>query len=548
MTKHSATPSTASVGLFWLLLTVVWLASLGVRGLIHPDEGRYAELALAMYQSGDWITPRLNGFLYFEKPALQYWMGAIGFSIFGVNDFAARLWPGLTGLLSVFVVGYTAQRLWGAGQLAALVMAGSVWVIANSHFLNLDTGLMFFLALALCGFLLANHEQASDRTQRCGIWVVWVGLAGATLSKGLVGLVIPSVTLVIYSLTTFDWKPWRRMRWSSGLLLFSVLAIPWFVLVSVKNQGFAEFFFIHEHFDRFLTTQHKREGAVWYFVPVLLYGFLPWTSLLPGAVWQVLRHRSASGFQTQRFLLIWTLFVFVFFSISASKLPSYILPMFPALALLVGRYLQTMSCKALRWHLLPLWLVGVFCAASWLLTERFVSKDSPLPIVQHFLFYVTAAGGVFLGVACIATLFLRGGKPVHALMSAAGGVVLATTLAMTGHDAYSNLKSSRDVVRQIQPHVRYDSEIFSVRYYDQSFPYYLRRAVTQVQYIDEFEFGQRAEPGRALSRIDDFISRWPVAKSPLAMLDWATYEQLKQRGLPMQVVYEDARRLVVVRP
>jgi len=224
------------------------------------------------------------------------------------------------------------------------------------------------------------------------------------------------------------------------------------------------------------------------------------------------------------------------------------LPMFPALALMVGRYLQTLSAKAVRWHLSPLWLAGAFSLASFLLIDRFVAPDSPLPIVQYFVRYLTWAGVVFLLSAGLMTVFSRAGKPVHALMSVTGGMLLATTLAMTGHDAYSNVKSSRDLVKKIQPHLQADSEIFSVRYYDQSFPYYLQRSVVQVAYVDEFEFGQNAEPGRALHRIEDFTARWPNARHPIAMLDWATFKELKQKGLPMSVLYEDARRLVVARP
>lgn len=152
---HTASPSPSFQGrifaLGWGLLILLWFAPLGYRDLIHPDEGRYASIALEMLQSGDWLSPHLNGFLYFEKPILQYWMGALSFAVFGVNDFAARFWPALMGFVAVGAVGLTAQRLWGAraGHYAAMVMASSTWVLGNSHFLSLDMGLSGFLTLAL---------------------------------------------------------------------------------------------------------------------------------------------------------------------------------------------------------------------------------------------------------------------------------------------------------------------------------------------------------------------------------------------------------------
>jgi len=322
----------SSIRIYWIVFAIFWFATLGQRALIHPDEGRYAELSLGMLLSGDWITPRLNGILYFEKPALQYWMGALSFLIFGINEFAARFWPALTGLLSVFVIGLTARRLWGSGHFAALAMAGSFWVIGNSHFLTLDSGLMFFLALTLCSFLSAQRDDASLFERRYGMWVAWAAIAGAVLSKGLIGLLIPGCTLVLYSLIDRQWCAWRRMQWTAGLTIFIALSGPWFWLVSERNPGFAAFFFIHEHFARYLTNEAQREGPFWYFVPILLAGLLPWTSLLPRLIREAWPRQEKLAFQPERFLLIWTVFVFVFFSLSHSKLPSYILPMFPALA------------------------------------------------------------------------------------------------------------------------------------------------------------------------------------------------------------------------
>jgi 4-amino-4-deoxy-L-arabinose transferase-like glycosyltransferase len=338
----------------WTALALVWLGSLGWRALLSPDEGRYASIALEMLRSGDWLTPRLNGLLYFEKPPLQYWLSAGFFQLFGVNEFAARLWPGLAGLFTIVTTSIGARLLWGepAGHAAAIVTAGMAWVVANSHFLSLDMGLTFFLTLALCGFLVSRKNPASPSVRRNGMWLCWAAMAGATLSKGLVGLLIPGATLALYSLVTRRFGFWRDMHWVSGAAIFLALAAPWFIAMSLAHPGFFDFFFIGEHFRRFLTDEAHRTGPVHYFVPFLIAGSLPWTTLVLAKVDGREPDSGVESFQYRRLLWIWIAFVFVFFSVSRSKLPSYILPVFPAMALLIANGLTHASAHRLKRHLI----------------------------------------------------------------------------------------------------------------------------------------------------------------------------------------------------
>lgn len=535
--------------LFWAFFAIAWFATLGQRSLIHPDEGRYAELSLGMLQSGDWITPRLNGILYFEKPALQYWMGAINFQLFGINDFAARFWPGLTGMLSVLTVGLTARRVWGNGNYAALVMGGSFWVIGNSHFLTLDMGVTFFLTLALCAFLWAQQDGASPAEKRYGMWIAWAAMAAATLSKGLIGLLIPGCALVLYSLIHWQWTLWRRMQWLPGCAIFLLLAGPWFWLVSERNPGFAYFFFVHEHFARYLTPEAQRTEAFWFFVPVLFVGFLPWTSLLPRLVREAWPRRENTAFHAERFLLIWAVFVFVFFSLSNSKLPSYILPMFPALALLLGQTLARSKPADLKKHLwLPaaLWLLVI---VAYPFVGRLASGDTTLPTLQHLGLHLAVGGLVFLICAGLAWHFLAREYTLPAVMLLAAGCLATVLIGSAGHDAFGQIRSSKRIVEQVSRYLRPDMEIYSLRTaYDQTFPFYLRRPVIQVDYRDEFEYGQKAEPGKAIPTLNAFIARWQAAPHAMAMLSESTFNELQQRGVSMQAVYQDVRRMVVIKP
>ncbi|MEI7613465.1 MAG: phospholipid carrier-dependent glycosyltransferase [Betaproteobacteria bacterium] len=548
LAKSGASPKIGLI-LFWGAFIVFWFATLGQRALIHPDEGRYAELSLGMLQSGDWITPRLNGILYFEKPAMQYWMGAISFLIFGINEFAARFWPALTGILSVAAVGLTARRIWGNGHYAALVMGGSVWVIANSHFVNLDTGLLFFLTLTLCAFLWSQNDAATSSEQRYGMWIAWAAMAGATLSKGLIGLVIPAGALFLYSLLHWQWGVLRRMQWLPGLAIFLALTVPWFWMVSERNPDFARFFFIHEHFERFLTNTHRREEPFWFFIPVLLAGFLPWSSLLPRLVTESFRRQGKSHFQTGRFLLIWAVFVFLFFTKSGSKLPSYILPMFPALALLLGRTLANAQPQSLKKHLIiPIALWGLIACASLIVDHVPTDEGTPMAVLRHFSLYLSAGGLGFLVCAVLAWRSLSHGKTLPAIMLLAAGSLWGVLASSAGHDAIGQLKSSKQIVEQIRPHLRPDTEIFSIQSYDQTFPFYLQRRVIQVEYKDEFSFGQGVEPDKAVPTLGEFIQRWKAARSAMAMMENATFNDLQNRGVEMKPIYQDVRRKVVIKP
>ncbi len=177
----------------------MWFANLGSHRLFHPDEGRYAEIAREMAQRGDWVTPRLNGLKYFEKPPLQYWITAAAYRAFGVHEWTARLWPALAGLLAVVAIGIAGNALGGAalGTFAALALAGTLWHAAMAQIVSLDSGLAFFLTLAFAGTRdrAAPGDGARQRRRGCD---AWAAMAGATLSKGLIGIVLPAGALVVY--------------------------------------------------------------------------------------------------------------------------------------------------------------------------------------------------------------------------------------------------------------------------------------------------------------------------------------------------------------
>ena len=240
-----------------------WFGSLEQRGLFIPDEGRYAEIAREMVSTGDWTTPRLNDLKYFEKPPLQYWLTGMMFAAFGEDEWTARFPAALLGFVAVLMVGFTARRLWGtrAGLFAGTILGSSWAFYLSGQYLTLDMTLSAFLTMALCAFLLAQRDGATEVENRHWMLAAWAAAACAMLSKGMVGIVLPGLALAMYCVVSRDLRIWKRLNLRQGIALFAIIVLPWFVLMQSRNPEFFHFFFIREHVQRFLETGHSRSGA-----------------------------------------------------------------------------------------------------------------------------------------------------------------------------------------------------------------------------------------------------------------------------------------------
>ncbi len=535
------------------LFSVLWLGTIGYRKLIMPDEGRYAEIPREMVASGDWLTPRLDGLKYFEKPALQYWATAAAFTLFGEHQWTARLWSALTGLLGILATWFTARRLWGGGAAlgGAGVLAGSLLYGLIGHVNTLDMGVSFFLSAAVFAFVLAQHDDASPRENRNYMLAAWLAAALAMLSKGLIGLVLPGTALVVYSLWQRDFSSWRRLHLVPGLALFAVVAAPWFVAVSIANPGFAQFFFIHEHFQRFLTKEAGRYQPIWYFLPILIVGMAPWLIALFSAPWSAARREPLQRFQPLRFLLVWIVVVFCFFSVSDSKLASYILPLFPALAALIGWHLEQLAGRdprALRRHAWPPILLALACLALSPLAVRLASPEVPAPLYAAYVPWLLAASASLLAGALAGFVFAGRARPRAALLCLAAGGLLFSQLILLGHNSLAPANSAYAIVQKIRGQVPPDVPFYSVETYDQTLPYYLARTVTLVGYQGELAFGIAQEPQKFIPDLARFAALWRAQSAAWALMPPALYQRLLAQGLPMQVVARDSRRIIVKKP
>ncbi|HEY2145264.1 MAG TPA: glycosyltransferase family 39 protein [Steroidobacteraceae bacterium] len=528
-----------------MLLALMWLSTLANRPLFNPDEGRYAEIPREMFQGGDWVIPHLDGLAYIEKPPLQFWATAFMYRVFGVSELSARLYTALCALGTVAWVWILGVKIGGRemGWRCAAVISGMLMLTALGQLLSLDMSLTFYMTASLAGFLLA---QQGGPTQRRWMLLAWMAAALGVLTKGLIAAAIPTVVLGLYSLWSRDVSPWRKLHWQLGLPLFLGLVVPWHWRAALRLSDFLQFYFVREHFARYLTPIADRAEPWWFFGWVFLAGTLPWTvSALRvlGSGWRA--RRDSGQFNPSLFLWIWVIFILVFFSLSDSKLMPYILPLMPALALLIG----TQPTPALKRDFfftavlttvagLALIVVSLNWAAMIASSDRsanFLPLAKPLTLVAVLLtatgIFVWVQGvrnvtraGVFLGVGwCLSWLLLI--RAAALLAPIYSGVALAAALPAADRDA----------------------PLYSVRTYDQSLTFYLQRTVTLVGYRGELDYGLRRMPSAEIADLDEFIRLWGGQTRAYAVMDKRTFDNLKARGVPMVLAGANVERVLVAR-
>ena len=544
----------------WLWLAMIlfmaaWFGNLEYRELIHPDEGRYAEVPREVVVKGDWITPRLNDLKYFEKPPLQYWATALAYEAFGEHHWTARLYPALTGFLGVLLTYFAGRRLFGhAVALAgAAILASSFLYLLGAQILTLDMGLTFLLNLALMSFLLAQQADATDRSRRHWILLAWFAMGLAVLSKGVVGIVLPGLALVAYTLWQRDWSLWRRLHLGRGMLLFLLLTAPWFIAVSLENPSFLDFFFVREHFQRFALAGHHRAGPWWYFLPILMLGALPWVGLLPTALRAGDRRvlpGATVGVEPRRFLLVWCTATFAFFSLSQSKLPFYILPILPPLALLMALGLATLSGRQLATRFGPIVLVAMAMLVGLPAIGELVARKFPPALVAAYLPWLALAFAWLMVSALAAALLAWCNRQSAAVLAMAIGGLGFGEIALTESNELAPALSSYAMVEQLrlEPNV-FDrhTPFFSIEQYDQTLPFYLKRSVTLVNYTDELAMGIGLDPAKAIADERDYFARWRTLDQAYAILPITELQEIGREALPYREVTRDWRRVVIAR-
>ena len=507
------------------LAMVLWMSTLAIRPLYEPDEGRYAEVPREMFVSGDWVTPRLNGVKFFDKPPLQYWATAGAYTLFGPSEWTARIWSALVGLLGVLVAWWAAQKLYDkhVGLASASVLIGAPLWILGSNLTTTDIGVGSLLGSAALVFAVA-YQRRDYRLYP----IIWLLVGLAFLAKGLIALVLPAITLALYVAITrqrsafFSGKFWR---WSP---LAVAITAPWFIVVSLRNPEFLNYFFIHEHFARFSSAIHERDKPVWFFLAVAAAGVLPFIGLIPRAFSFWSRSaRATQHFDSRLFLSLWVVVVLTFFSISRSKLPLYILPAFPPMAVLLAHRAMSGVRPTLAASFLAMPVLAVTIGfllwhptLSNALLKRDVSDPATLQTWGSITVGILAIGGFLaFGIA------LRG-RRLCAVAVASLATLAGLQAGLMASRAFGSL-SIKPLGLEAKAASRDNTQLFNVGQIDRGLAFYAEREPIIVGARSELDLGFSVEPDKWIANEEAFAQRWLTPGHKLAVMRHETFHRLR---------------------
>ncbi len=483
--------------------------------LFDPDEGRNAEVSREMMATGDFVLPHLNGLPYLDKPILYFAVGAISMKALGPTEFAARLPSLLFSLATIGLVGWFANRIFGRGaaMTAAIATAATPFTLAYARIVIFDSALTLFVVLALVSFYLAIEERieggqadrrtggqdASNDPSASGVrgvegtalppyrptagvvgkgegWsaVAWVAIAFGVLTKGPIAIVLPLLVALPFAIR---YRAWRSVTDPIAILLFLAIVAPWVIAVSLRIPDFLEYALLTETAGRFSTTELGRTGPIWYFLAILPAAALPWSAVLAGAAKSCFQKRNAAGQLDRRivYLMLWVFLPLIFFTLSQSKRPQYVLPLVPAVALLIagawqGRFSELIGS---RWGAVSLAMLGLFFIGASQTIRGFVPANpevaSAIPGTAMFLGSACLCGGLLawfarrrLGLVLFALSLPVAAIPIssHALMQAIADDRSAALIAKAITDAGGD-----------------GTRVVGVGVYPPSLPFYLRHTM-----------------------------------------------------------------------
>jgi 4-amino-4-deoxy-L-arabinose transferase-like glycosyltransferase len=490
-----------------LIVVVCLFSHLGAIGLIGPDEPRYAWIARTMASSGDWVTPRLYAQPWFEKPVLYYWAAALGFLIHLSAEWAARLPSALAALVAAIAIGWLGRKFYGEESwpfaspflTAPLIFSTSVAAIGFARAAGPDMLFSAALTMAMASGAVVLSRRGALRVERGNraagsasdsfpLALFGASLGLAVLAKGPAGILLAAGAVGIWALVTSRWRDASRLAHPTAIAVFCLVALPWYVLCQLRNPDFFRIFIFQHNFERYLTPTFQHRQPFWYFVPIFLFGLLPWIACLWPAfqeglqIWRQKSWSSSPGL----FIACWAIFPFLFFSFSQSKLPGYILPAIPPLALLIAAGLQRRTLApgspaspvASAWCVLiavgVTWIVMALSAVHWVNRLPAAARDISGKMVWH-ISIIAIAGGILIA----ALAFLRNrGALLLSFFLAALCVELAGARVLPALDPFISARFHGNLLRNH----RYPNRIFTFhlnRSWQYGLNFYLEREIAE---------------------------------------------------------------------
>jgi 4-amino-4-deoxy-L-arabinose transferase-like glycosyltransferase len=396
-------------------LYVCYFSHLGAIGFVGPDEPRYAWIARDMAETGDWVTPRLYGKPWFEKPPLFYWGAALSFKLFGVSEAAARLPSAISALLATLSLSWLALRLYGAetARWLLLLLPTTVGMIGFSHAAATDMPFSGMLTIAMVcaavilGLTRNENSPILPRTPWLALILFGFFLGLAVLAKGPAAIILSGGAVFFWALFTKRWRDTFRLLHPAAIAAFCLTALPWYILCARRNPDFFRIFIIEHNFKRFLTPEFQHIQPFWYYGLIVLLALIPWIALLLPLCTDLRRFWRAEFLRRPSVLLFlcWAGFTVLFFSVSKSKLPGYVLPAIPPIVLLLAeacRHLKEDTVQVQRWTgalfactILGL-MLGIFRVAGWNFSKLEPNADVYYPTLDRLPLCVLLVGGVLV--------------------------------------------------------------------------------------------------------------------------------------------------------
>jgi 4-amino-4-deoxy-L-arabinose transferase-like glycosyltransferase len=527
-----------------LVCLVVVFYSLGNSALFEPDEGRNAEKAREILLLGDWVTPHENFLPTLDKPIFFYWLVAISFKLFGLSEWSARLPSALAALGCVVLVYRFARFRSGVREAlwSSLILVTSLEFALFSRFVIFDMTLTFFIALGLFSFYAATKTD-DLRSGKFHSLMMYAALAFGTLVKGPIASVLPSMVIFFYLFLTRKWFLLRRLNILLGILVYFTIVTPWYGWAEARNPGYLRYFLWEEHFLRYVTPHFGRSKGWYYYFLVIGVGFLPWSFFIPIVVRKLWKRTFD---EASLFLALWIILPFAFFSASNSKLPHYILPIYPALAILTGQALVDRIRETATKRSRIIYIPGIFIVAfiSYLLIgatwPNLLASEIRSVVTQSFsvLLLFGAMIVVMFGVYVIGDFRNFWIDQGAAFMSTAVSLTLFMVLIWQLMAVASMDRSAKSIAQATAPLLGQTDRLV---FYDTSMeglPFYLRlnKPVWLIQSRQKRELmgsiyvaEKRPTPARGYGQIlftfEEFASEWRKNKLPLRII-------LNEKNLP----------------
>jgi 4-amino-4-deoxy-L-arabinose transferase-like glycosyltransferase len=540
-----------------VLAGTLFFFHLGTYGLWEPDEGRYAEIAREMLASHNFIVPHLNYVPYIEKPPLLYWLTAGSMKLLGVNEFAARLVNACAALVGVLVTYLFALRSFDHQRalLAGAVLATSALYAVMAQVLTTDMLLTATITIAMFAFF----QQWRDGGRWW--WLCYFAMGLAALTKGPVGAALPLITAAVFLWYEGDWRgALSRFHLIAGLIITAAVSLPWFAAITIREPGFFDFYFVGEHLRRFLEPRYSHGEPIYYYIPVIAGGLLPWSLAVPFIPWRSLKANPA-----RRFCLIAAATVLILFSLASAKLVPYILPAFPFAALAAADGLMAFaeadksafgrtwlgpnrntSCYAdpRRLAFMSMMLViGGFVAL--VVTFAAARFKSPYPVILQPLLYASGAAVVLCGIACSAVFWIRRIEAGLALLI--GGAAATLIMISYGRIRAEPLRSYAALARNIE-RLAPQARLICYPRYIESLPFYCRRRVILVGAKTELAYGAGHASDASeffFTGRDDLLRLWRDARASVLVIDRGALGQIQGLLGEYKVIVSDSRKLAL---